>query len=723
MVQLGIELGPTSYSGQPQRLRGEVMTIRAYRHEDLDWIVCTVRTRGREQCRLVGDTVATPRVGQVVDAVGVWESHPEFGDQFRCTYLTATQPTGENAIVRFIVANIPGCGDKKARRIVARLGPKALDILMHEPERVREALPGALPSIIEAWAAWAEGARCDSVAYRLHLHFTTLGISDRIARRIVRFFRSPDVAEIIALRYPYRLLRVPGMGWRRADEIAQKLGVPADAEQRLDAATVFAVESGRKAGHTCLPVEEVGRRVQTLLGSARMDAVRQSVARCQERGELRIYDDLLYLPADLDREYRIADRLRGLSRRAWPLPDLSGSTVHGILDRAQLSSPQRAAVCMALEAGCAVLTGLPGSGKTTTLKAIVEVFTALGRRVLLLAPTGKAAARASAVTGVGASTVHRALKSTPGIVPAEPLDADVVVIDECGMLSCENADWLLSAIDPSATQVLFVGDENQLPSVEHGRVLGDIVASGTVPVARLTEVFRQGADSGIITLARDIVDARMPERGMAQVDLTPVRPAELELAVLDSLDNLIKEFGVDGVSLLVPMRSQRFGMIDLNRQLQPILNPNGAIGPHIGGAARVRVGDRVIQTKNTYDLRTPVMNGETGTVLAVDNLANAVRVDWGDREVVHDGVHLIRLELAWAITIHRSQGSEYPAVLAVLPDCAGRMLNRQLLYTAVTRASERLTVIHSAGALERAVSTNGARRHTGLASILREAAR
>jgi exodeoxyribonuclease V alpha subunit len=441
-----------------------------------------------------------------------------------------------------------------------------------------------------------------------------------------------------------------------------------------------------------------------------------------------------YLPAALEAEWTVARHVRRRLEVAYDVPAMARSEVAAEIAAARLSLVQAGAVWDALTRGVFVLTGGPGTGKTTTVRTVVRCAQAMGLRLKVVAPTGKAVARATAVTGAPAETVHRLIGGAPGSSRRAPLDLDLVIVDETSMASVEVMAWLLANLRPEA-RVVLVGDPDQLPSVDHGAVLRDLLTATRVPSVRLTEVYRQRRTSGIVQNAYRVLSgaALAPTPDFRVSDVTDRRGAIADeawekqaarQALVHELARL-SAAGVDvtaDVQVLTPMKkaTNLLGAHALNALLQDALNPNGAVGPEVAGGRRVRVGDRVMQVRNDYALGdTGVFNGEMGEVTAVG--PDAVTVRFGDaRNLTVRGYRLYNLQLAWATTIHRSQGSEWPVVVVVAHRTHGAMLTRELLYTAVTRAAREVVVIADDGALARVRgdTTPGPGRHTGLARHL-----
>mgnify|MGYP001946205136 FL=1 len=568
----------------------------------------------------------------------------------------------------------------------------------------------------------------DEAAIDIATSLTSAGVTYKTARRIVSFFRSPELADLILNEHPYRLMDVPGLGWERADALARKLGFAPDHPERLRAAAVHAMERAQANGHSALPVEELAEFVSELVGA---DHAEPAVTLALDAAEIVEDGERSYLPASLEAEWTIASRLRRHLMASLRMTTREESKVDDVLARAGLSSAQEAAVRRALVSGCFILTGGPGTGKTSTLRAYVECLRSLGKTVRVAAPTGKAAARANEVVGGLAETIHRMIGGPPGSPRATPVEADALVIEETSMCSLEVFSWLLSSLRPT-TQLLLVGDVEQLPSVDHGAILRDLLFSRTIPSARLTEVFRQAEGSSIIANAhRALAGAELvsDRHSFLIVDVSaPTNEGQVARALnrlMDALDWLIQSEGVapaTDLQVLSPLKRGPLGVEKLNVLLQGKLNPHGRPGPRIGGGARVRVGDRVFQMRNDYTLgESGVFNGEQGVVRAVG--PDRVLVGWGDgREIVVEGFRRYNLELGWATTVHRAQGSEFPNVLGLFTRTHGAMLSRPILYTAITRARERFIMITDdvARSRLREADQDGQARHTGLVRHLRQ---
>ncbi|MFN3486290.1 MAG: ATP-dependent RecD-like DNA helicase, partial [Planctomycetota bacterium] len=632
----------------------------------------------RELATVVGH-VPSVAPGEFVDAEGSWVQDREHGRQFRSERLRVTPPGTLEGIEKYLASGmIKGIGPHFAARLVAAFGEKVFDVIEREPDRLLD-VEGIGPirqkRIAEAWA--------DQKAIRQIMVFLqSHGVG---TARAVRIYKTYGARAIEVVREnPYRLAYdIPGIGFKTADQLAARLGIDPRSPQRARAGLAWTLQTLGEEGHSAYPTQELLRRARELLGISE-DVLRKALE--EERAEGRLVEQpvqgrpCIYLAGLFHAEAGIAESLRRLKESPHPL---RGVDVGEAIARAEreaglvLSEGQKAAIRQALSNKVLVVTGGPGVGKTTLLHAMLRIFTARGLRCLLAAPTGRAARRLAEATGLEARTIHRLLEIDP--VTGEfkrgrsrPLEGDVVVLDEASMVDVVLMNQLLRAV-PSSAALLVVGDADQLPSVGPGTVLRDLIESGAVPVARLTEIFRQAARSRIVTNAHRINRGLLPvvdPDGEGLRDFFFVEagePAEVvEKVVRIVRDRIPARFGLDPVrevQVLTPMNRSEVGARALNERLQNELNR--APGPAVQryGFA-YRRGDKVMQIRNNYDKE--VFNGDLGFVTRIDEVEHELGVDFDGREVVYDFGELDEVVPAYACSIHKSQGSENPAVVIPL---------------------------------------------------------
>nr|WP_269724426.1 ATP-dependent RecD-like DNA helicase [Pseudofrankia inefficax] len=703
--------------------------------------------RGGDLVTVVGSLLgAAP--GEFLRMRGRWGSHPQHGRQFQVEDYTTVLPATVQGIRRYLGSGlIKGIGPRLAENIVDHFGADALDVIDTEPGRLIE-VPKLGPKRVKAiTAAWDEQRAIKEVMVFLQ----GVGVSTSLAVKIYKKYRDGSVD--VVRREPYRLAsEVWGIGFKTADTIAQAVGIPHDAPERIKAGLQYTLSESTNDGHCYLPEQRLltdAAKILTVEVAQVIDALgelvtEEGVVREQLPGEDPAVPVVGYYLVPFHRaEVSLAGQLRRLLHAdtdrlgvfttvdwdaAWRW--LQGRT--GV----ELAVAQREAVRLALTCKVAVLTGGPGCGKSFTVRAIVEMATAKKAKVLLAAPTGRAAKRLTELTGHPAATVHRLLELRPGGDAAydrdRPLDADLVVVDEASMLDLLLANKLARAVAPGA-HLLLVGDVDQLPSVGAGQVLRDLLADGTpVPRVRLSQVFRQAAQSGVVTNAHRINAGEFPHvKGMADFFLFACEEAEDAAAMtVDVVANRIpRRFGLDpraDVQVLAPMHRGHAGAGTLNGLLQEALTPGRPGTPERRFGGRVfRVGDKVSQIRNNYDKGAAgVFNGTLGVVTALDPVEQTLTVRTDEGETIsYDFTELDELVHAYALTIHRSQGSEYPAVVIPVTMSAWMMLQRNLLYTAITRAKKLVVLVGSTKAISRAVHTATAgRRYTRLAHRLHQTA-
>ncbi|WP_250285757.1 MULTISPECIES: SF1B family DNA helicase RecD2 [unclassified Frankia] len=716
-----------------------------YANEETGYTVARVDTgRSGELITVVGALLGA-QPGESLRMRGRWGSHPQYGRQFHVEDYTTVLPATIQGIRRYLGSGlIKGIGPRLAERIVEYFGIDALDVIEQHPERLIE-VPKLGPKRTKAIAAaWEEQKAIKEVMVFLQ----GVGVSTSLAVRIYKQYADRSV-EVVRTQ-PYQLATdVWGIGFRTADTIAKAVGIPHDSPQRIKAGLVFTLSESTGDGNCFLPEQRLIAEAVKIL-QVDTGAVIECLAELvTEEGVVReeipgedpdVPVAAVYLVPFHRAEISLAGQLRRLLRApADRMPafadvdwDRALAWLHG-RTRTELAPAQRAAVRLALTEKVAVLTGGPGCGKSFTVRSVVTLAQAKGAKIVLAAPTGRAAKRLTELTGHDASTVHRLLQLRPGGDAAydrdRPLDADLVVVDEASMLDLLLANKLAKAVAPGA-HLLLVGDVDQLPSVGAGEVLRDLLAAGTpVPHVRLTQVFRQAQQSGVVTNAHRINSGEHPlVRGLPDFFFFAADEAEEAAAMtVDVVARRIPaKFGLDprrDVQVLAPMHRGPAGAGALNTLLQEALTPARPDTPERRAGGRVfRVGDKVTQIRNNYDKgASGVFNGTLGVVTGIDldEQKAAVRTD-EDEDIDYDFTELDELVHAYAVTIHRSQGSEYPAVVIPVTTSAWMMLQRNLLYTAVTRARRLVVLVGSHRAIGQAVRTvSGGRRHTALDHRLR----
>lgn len=715
-----------------------VLERLTYVNEETGYTVARVATDGGGDLLTVVGALLGAQPGESLRLHGRWSSHPKYGRQFEVDSYATVLPATIQGIQRYLGSGlVKGIGPVFAERIVAHFGLDTLRIIEEEPGRLVE-VPGLGPKrTAKITAAWEEQQAIKEVMVFLQ----GVGVSTSLAVRIYKQYG--DTSTDVVTKEPYRLAAdVWGIGFKTADTIAQAVGIPHDSPQRVMAGLQYTLSEATDNGHCYLPEPELVTDATKIL-----DVPADLVARCLDdlvADEGVVRDTLpgsdaesvraVYLVPFHRAERSLASSLlRLLSDGNDRLPHFVGVDWAKALAwlRARtgndLAPEQEQAVRLALTSKVAVLTGGPGCGKSFTVRSIVELAAAKKAKVTLVAPTGRAAKRLSELTGHPAATVHRLLQLRPGGDASydrdNPLDVDLLVVDEASMLDLILANKLVKAVPPGA-HLLLVGDVDQLPSVGAGEVLRDLLAAPTVPRVRLTQIFRQAAQSGVVTNAHRINAGRPPLlQGLPDFFLFACDDTEAAAArtVDVACTRIPARFRLDprrDVQVLTPMHRGPAGSGTLNTLLQQRLTPHQEGLPERRAGGRVfRVGDKVTQIRNNYDKgQAGVFNGTLGIVthLSAEEQILTVRTD-EDESIDYDFDELDELAHAYAMTIHRSQGSEYPAVVIPLTTSAWMMLQRNLLYTAVTRAKQLVVLVGSRRALSAAVRTVGAgRRHTAL---------
>jgi exodeoxyribonuclease V alpha subunit len=751
-------------------LRGIIERI-TYHNEENGYTVAQLTPDGAGYTVPVIGNMLGLNVGESVLLTGAWVAHAQYGRQFKVEQVRTVLPATIAGLEKYLGSGlIKGIGPVTAKRIVRKFGLDTLRIIEEQPARLHEVLGVGRMRVERITRAWAEQQKIKEVMLFLQSHNVTTGLAVKIYKQY-----GDDAIEIVKTD-PYRLAReVYGIGFVTADKIARELGIAADAPERVAAGVAYVLGQAADEGSVYLPATELAARSAELLGvnsTLALDgiaALRESEQVWVEDGRapgaaLLTEERPVYLIPFYYGEIGVTNRLRRLidapgdrlaAFQAFNWPAAFAALAHQPVSdtaalRVALTAQQMQAVQAALTCRVTVLTGGPGTGKTTCTRSIIRLAEAAGARVVLTSPTGRAAKRLSETTGRPAKTIHRLLEFKPAEGFAfqrneeNPLEADLVIVDEASMLDLLLTNHLLKAI-PTGAHLLLVGDVDQLPSVGAGDVLHDVIEAieetgdrdqGTgrdlsldsCAIIRLDTIFRQSEGSYIITNAHRINRGEMPlldNRNATDFFLfreeDPAKAADLVVEIV--AERIPRKFGLrpEQIQVLSPMHRAEVGVVALNTRLQAALNPPqpGLAERQMGGRP-YRTGDRVMQIRNNYDKE--VFNGDMGRILAVNLEDQAISVKMDDRTVVYDFLEMDELVHAYAVSVHKAQGSEFPAVVIPLLTTHYMMLQRNLLYTAVTRAQKLVVLVGSPRAISIAVSNNRAKeRYSGLAERLREA--
>jgi exodeoxyribonuclease V alpha subunit len=693
-----------------------------YENADSGFMVGRLRLdEWTESISFLGNLVALSE-GETVRIVGRWVEDKKFGRQLRVQTLEMLVPTTLDGIEKYLGSGlIHGIGPAYAKRMVEAFGLETLRVIDEHPERLQQ-VPGiGAKRAVQIREAWASQRAIQSIMVFLQGH----GITTSQAVKIYKQYG--DTALTVLRQNPYRMAEdITGIGFRTADKIAGQLGMAKDAPERLQAGLLFVLKEAEAEGHVFLPEEELRAEAAELLGTGD-EPLGAPLTELISQQLLVRETEALFLPRLYHAECECARLLKRLIATPFdPVSIRVDDAVRWVqkANAIELSPEQQAAVRTGVTAKVMVITGGPGTGKTTVVKSLLSILEKKNVSFLLAAPTGRAAKRLEAATGREARTIHRLIEYSPkkgGFARDEnrPLNTDMVVIDETSMVDLPLMHSLLKALPPFARAVL-VGDVDQLPSVGPGNILFDILASNVVPAVRLRTVFRQASQSGIVSNAHLINEGRFPQ--FNESDFFYIERREPERA-LDTVLELVSKripakFGLDArrdIQVLAPMRRGDAGVARLNEAMQNALNPHGEPIPR----RNFRCGDKVMQLRNNYDLE--VYNGDAGIITRVDLEMNEVEVTFDDERVVLYALdELDNLGLCYATTVHKSQGCEYPAVVLLLLPQHYMMLQRNVLYTGITRGKRLVIIVGDAKAVGMAVrNTRITRRHTRLTERLR----
>lgn len=726
------------------QLTGTVEKV-VYRNDKNQYTVLEINT-GDELITVVG-SLPYASEGEILHVYGTWTSHMSYGEQFKASAFEHARPATTSAMLKYLSSGaIKGVGAATANRIVGLFGNQALEVIENEPERLTQ-IKGI--SKKKAMEISEEMKRVYGIR-ELMTYLATYGVRPEQAIAIWKIFGEDSIDCI--REDPYCMCSDElEISFAIADSIAQEMERAADNMDRIKAGVLYVLRHNLNNGHTCLPADKLCLTAQKMLGvelSFVQDAVYmlcESFALINENFEGR---DYLFLPKYHQCETYISERMKLMLK--YPPQAIFGveddiaaiEAANGI----KYAETQKTAIQAAMEKGVLILTGGPGTGKTTTLNAIIQILKQKGETVLLAAPTGRAAKRMSELTGEEAKTLHRLLQvewdenDNPVFSRNErnPLECECLVIDELSMVDSYVFESVLRAL-PLSCRVIFVGDSDQLPSVGAGNVLKDLIDSGLFATVQLKEIFRQSLESLIVTNAHRIVAGKMPELRVRNNDFffMPYEDKEAAAHLIRSLcaERLPKSFHyspVSDIQVLCPGRKGELGTYELNRTLREVINPkeSGKTEVKIGGE-HFRLGDKVMQIRNNYQLPWTredgtegegIFNGDMGIIVEIDKPAAILRVLVDDKFVTYDFEHAAsELELAYAITVHKSQGNEFPAVIIPVLDTVNNLTYRNLLYTAVTRAKELVILVGKYETIQKMIENNRrTNRYTGLLYFLKE---
>ncbi|MGA0848536.1 MAG: ATP-dependent RecD-like DNA helicase [Chthoniobacterales bacterium] len=722
---------PASAPPPADGLSGSVERV-TFHNEETGFAVLKVKVKGRRELVAVVGVVPAVSPGEWITAEGHWERNRDHGMQLRATNIRCQAPTSIEGIERYLGSGlIRGIGPVYAKKMVAKFGEKIFDIIENSSARLQEVGGIGAGRRQQIKAAWAEQRVVRDIMVFLHSH----GISTSRALRVYKLYGEEAITRVRA--NPYLLARdIPGIGFKSADAVGEKLGFGHDSILRARGGLQHVLAEATGEGHTALPREVLLSSAGQLLGVDE-DIVAGALEREVADGHLLLEDvageAMVFLPALRAAEVTIASTLRRLATQPSGHPPIDFEKALAWVQEKtgkELSPSQTEALRQVLGTRVAVITGGPGVGKTTLLDSLLKILAAKKVRFQLCAPTGRAAKRMGESTGCAAQTIHRLLEVLPSggfkRGAKQPLDTDLVVVDEFSMVDVPLMAALCRALPPHGS-LLLVGDPDQLPSVGPGSILSDLLSSGTVPAVRLTEIFRQAETSRIVRAAHDVRHGRVPEDATEKnADFAFLHREEAEdiaaLVLKLVREEIPRRIGLDplrDIQVLAPMHRGSLGIRELNAALQASLNPPRPDRAEIERfGTKFRIGDKVLQTRNNYD--KDVFNGDIGRILSIDPAERLVTIDFDGRRATYDFNELDEVELAYAISIHKSQGSEFPAVVIPLAMQHFLLLQRNLLYTGITRGKKLVVVAGQRKALATAVRQNDIRRrHGGLLARLR----
>ena len=708
----------------PETLTGNIERI-TFHSEDTGFCVLRIKNKQHPQGISITGQCIHPCPGEMIECIGIWMKNPKYGLQFQAESIRTIPPATAEGMEKYLASGlVKGIGAHFAKRLVKAFGDQVFHVIESTPERLTE-LEGIGPQRQkELVAAWSDQKTVRDIIVFLHSH----GLGSIRAVRIYKMYGDQAVNQI--QKNPYRLaIDIPGIGFKTADQLAQSIGIESDALIRAYAGLYHTLQTASNSGHCALPTDALIQRTEKLLS---IPAERLTIALTHLFSEGTVIEDqgLCFLSELHALECELAEHLQRIAQGPPPWKQHIGpQPLKSIKNKITLSPSQHQALLSALNNKVAIITGGPGVGKTTLIQTIIKVIETTGSPIVLCAPTGRAAKRLNLATQHTAKTIHRLLEFDPTTYgfsrnQTNPLVGDVLIIDEASMIDLKLMTQLLRAVHDTMA-VLIVGDADQLPSVGPGALLTDLIQSQQLPTARLTEIFRQAQHSQIILNAHKINQGCMPHSGdpdqLSDFYIIAANTLEDQHRIILSLiqSRIPKRFNFDpieDIQVLTPMQKGPLGARALNTLLQQAQNPHLAQGIEHHGQ-RFAIGDKVLQTLNNYDKN--IFNGDLGRIEHIDRENKTLHILFETRSIEYGFNELDEISLAYATTIHKAQGSEFPAVILPIAMSHFMLLERHLLYTGVTRGRKLVVLVGERRAIKLATQTDRAgERHTTLAERL-----
>ncbi|HOP85633.1 MAG TPA: ATP-dependent RecD-like DNA helicase [Syntrophorhabdaceae bacterium] len=707
-------------------IQGQIERI-TFTNEENGYTVAKIKVKGKKDLITIVGTMCSVSPGEILRVRGFWDNHPKYGEQLKITEYETLLPATSKGIERYLGSGmIKGIGPVMAKRLVTRFKEDTLSIIEGDIEKLKEVDGIGEKRIEMIRKAWEEQKEIRFVMIFLQGH----GISPTYAVKIYRQYGKDSIR--VVKENPYRLaMDIYGIGFKTADNIAQKLGISKDSQIRAEAGIMHVLYELSEEGHVYYPYELLIKKCSEILEVEEstipyaIDAVAKEGSividnKFSEKDEKVVADSrVIYLAKFHVSETGIAKKLKRLTSTPKQLRLINLDEAINWVEKSlkiEFSEKQKEAIKAAINSKVMIITGGPGTGKTTIIKAIIEIYKAMNQRILLAAPTGRAAKRMTNATGYEAKTIHRLLEYSPSNGSFKrneknPLEADIVIIDETSMIDTTLMYHFLKSVKTTTTLIL-VGDVDQLPSVGAGNILKDIIDSGKIHTVKLDEIFRQSKESMIIVNAHRINKGDMPylkfsKDGFKDFFFTELyEPQEVARYIIYLCSEILpKKFGfnpIEDIQVITPMYKGIAGVSNLNNELQDALNKNECT--LIRGAHAFKIGDKVMQLRNNYD--KDVFNGDIGKIISIDKELQEVKVNFDDKLVTYDFSELDEITLAYAISVHKSQGSEYPVVIIPVLTHHYIMLQRNLLYTAITRGKKLVFLVGTKRAIAMAVKNN-----------------